>query len=338
MKKSSGSYWSDSVNVNPSDNIEFKIEIHSTGDKTAEDVIVKDILPSKISYQGDLRIDGSYSSYNITSGGGINIGDMSSGRTKTIIFDAQVYSSGNFSSGVTSLTNYARVYADDISQKEDTAIVRVQKDTIIDGYPNLTISKLTKNIANQHQYWHESITAKPGDKIAFYIKVKANSNYTVTDVTVRDILPYNISYLGKLKIDGSYVSGDIVSGINIGSLSPYQSKIITFEARVADSEMFAFGQTTLLNTASAYGSGITKTDTATIIVSRTDVAGATDVITGISDELLNYLILPFLMALASVFLFRNQLFQFDEWMTLKARNNKEYQFKKALNKLSSARR
>ena len=53
---------------------------------------------------------------------------------------------------------------------------------------------------------------------------------------------------------------------------------------VAGTANFAFGATTLVNTVSVYNTSISRTDTASVNVVKTQVLGATDVPTGILDS------------------------------------------------------
>jgi len=53
----------------------------------------------------------------------------------------------------------------------------------------------------------------------------------ISKVTVAVNIPAEIASLGNLQINGVSVSGDIVSGIDMGSLSAGNAKSITFEGR-----------------------------------------------------------------------------------------------------------
>ena len=53
----------------------------------------------------------------------------------------------------------------------------------------------------------------------------------VNNVNVSANIPSEVASLGNLQVDGVQVSGDIVSGINIGNLAPGTAKSITFEGK-----------------------------------------------------------------------------------------------------------
>jgi uncharacterized repeat protein (TIGR01451 family) len=120
--------WMESVSSNPSDIIQFRITVTNTGTTTARNVIVRDTLPSNLSYWGGLNIDG------IANGGailtGINVGDLYVGQTKTIIFDTKLSPTESFGYGVTTLTNTVSSIGDNISQVNDTAVVTITKTQV----------------------------------------------------------------------------------------------------------------------------------------------------------------------------------------------------------------
>lgn len=123
--------------------------------------------------------------------------------------------------------------------------------------PNLTISKLGRNLSKGQTSFYNSITGDPEDLIEFKISISSIGNSTAYNVIVKDQLPSNMVYVGNLRVDGSSFGGNIIDGINLGSMSPSTSKIITFEARVEDETGFAYGSTTLTNKASVIADGLT---------------------------------------------------------------------------------
>ncbi len=152
------------------------------------------------------------------------------------------------------------------------------------GTQDLSVNKLGRNLSDNTAYG-EVTTSDPGEVIEFHIFITATGNSILNDVIVKDTLPANMSYLGSLKIDDvSFVGGNILTGLNIGTLNPQQTKKITFQALVAQAANFAFGTTNLVNTVSVYNSSVSRTDTASVNVVRTEVKGATDVPTGVLDS------------------------------------------------------
>jgi len=175
------------------------------------------------------------------------------------------------------------------------------------GNTSLSISKLARNITKGQTIFYQTINANPGDNLEFYIAVSPNGSDTVENVVVSDILPGRITYGGNVRVDGNPMVGvqNIASGINIGSLTPGQTKVIIFEGQVSSAENFGFGMTTLINTGMATGNNISSTTSISQInVTRTQVAGATtSVSTGITDYLYSYLLLISLLSFLLYVLF-----------------------------------
>lgn len=293
--------WVSTVYAEPDDIIEFRIIVTSRGDETAEDVIVKDSLPSKMEFYDDLEIDGRSSSKDIEDG--IDIGDLRSGRSKTITYEVQIDDEDRFSSGTTDLTNLARVWADNVSQKNDLVRVKVTKEG--EEKSALFIAKRGRNVTQGKTLWVNTISAKPGEIIEFRIKITSTGDERAEDVVVSDILPSKMNYIGSLKIDGDSVSGDIEDGINIGDLRPDDSKIITFKALLASEDNFNFGITNLTNTGKVRADNVSlKSESAIVKVTRTQVAGATTVVTGAMDYIYLSLLMVFLLSICLYLIFQ----------------------------------
>ncbi len=296
-----GTGWQESVSADPNDQLSFSLQVTSNGTTDATNTQIQDILPSQIIYQGNVKIDGYYNGGNITSG--INIGTLVVGQSKTITFDVQVTSASNFSGyGSISLTNTARVWADGISYIQDTAVINVYQNYIPVPTPtNFSVSKLVRNLSDGTS-WQEVVAADPGELVSFSIQITAGSGGTAQNVVVKDTLPLKVTYQGNLKVDNVASSGDIINGLNIGTLSSGQIKTITFDAIVSGTSQFVYGTTELINTALAYNTNYSTSDTAKITVTKATVAGAiTEIPTGVNPLYLA-LIIAFIFSLGFYFL------------------------------------
>lgn len=163
-----------------------------------------------------------------------------------------------------------------------TAVVNVGQ--IIIG-EDISVVKYARNLSKNTLY-ATVMPASPSDLIEFRILVSPNGNTTLTNLAIRDTLPSNMIYSGNLKVDGSPIvgAGDILTNLNLGTMSPQQTKTISFEAVIASADKFGFGQTDLVNTVLVYNTALAKTAAATIRVNKTEVKGITDVPTGIFDN------------------------------------------------------
>lgn len=124
-----GGSFGDSTIAAPSQTVEFKVVVRNTGNTDAQNVTARDVLPNKLTYvNGTLTINGSSASNdNQFFGAGLNVGTLVVNESKTFIFRATVAAQNEFSVGTTQLTNTAYAWATNVSQKQDSATVTVEK-------------------------------------------------------------------------------------------------------------------------------------------------------------------------------------------------------------------
>ncbi len=295
-----GTGYKNSITADPGEDIEFQIKVSSIGTTTAYNVVVTDEMPSDIIYRGDLRVNGISHTGSITSG--LNLGSMAAGTIKTITFDAEIASEDNFNYGTNILTNTARVNATSLSEVIDSVSLSVLRTQPLST--QFDVEKKVRNVSKGQSNWYEIVTAKPADKIAFQIVVSNGNDTAASDVIVKDGMPEKIAWYGNLKLDGEPIDGDIVDGIDIGDLEPGESKTITFEALLGQKNSFIFGTTGVINSALAYNTELSRTDTAKVNVQRAAVAGeVTEVPTGILNNVVMSLGITFLLTYCLLLVF-----------------------------------
>ena len=123
---SDGTGWLTVVSADPGEVLYFSIQV--TAGNNIQNVSVRDILPVKINYEGELKLDDVLTSGDILNG--LNIGDLSAGQTRTISFKAIVAGNGQFSYGTTELTNTATVTGSNSSSVSGTAKVNVTRGAV----------------------------------------------------------------------------------------------------------------------------------------------------------------------------------------------------------------
>ncbi len=137
-----------------------------------------------------------------------------------------------------------------------------------------TMNKMvSKHGANK---WTDSYTAQPGEVVDYLIEYKNVGGAQHDDVTLRDTLPANMTYVSDSYNDSTkFHYGDAGKniangvGINIGSYLPGASAWAIFSARVADVNQLTCGNNKLVNTAKVTTGGGSISDTADVIVSKT---------------------------------------------------------------------
>lgn len=146
-------------------------------------------------------------------------------------------------------------------------------DVIYTSYPDLNVYKTVKNVTKGEGAWQKITSTNQGDTIAFSIKVASTGRGQANNVSVRDTLPYQFSYItGTTKIDDGYASDNLfsTSGLFLGYIPEGQTRTITFEASVTSTGSAYSGTNTYTNYAYARGDNIyERSDTAEVVVSST---------------------------------------------------------------------
>ncbi len=202
----------------------------------------------------------------------------------------------------TSYTYYLRDGTSTSSERLDRVVCKTRKEDKEEE--DLDIEKSVKSLERDTTY-SNSLDASPGELISYRIRVYAN-NADAKDVVLKDSAPDRISFDGNLKLDGSSVSGDIRDGIDIGDISKGDYKTVTFDARIAPRDEFLIATTSMTNVARATSENDSVTDKATVHVKREDPKEPpTTAPTGITgNPTMDYVVLPFLLALIVFILFR----------------------------------
>ncbi len=105
------------------------------------------------------------------------------------------------------------------------------------GTPNQTqnasviISIFGQKESDQTQ-WGKNISTVNNDKINFLLVVKNISNLPINNVLIKTDITNNIKYADNLKIDNFSLAGNIVSGVDLGTIPPKTSRVIYFTGSV----------------------------------------------------------------------------------------------------------
>jgi len=128
-------------------------------------------------------------------------------------------------------------------------------DCKIAGTTALSVSFFSKQDSSSDQ-WQKTAQVPSDSQIYFMISVVNNSATQADNVVISANIPNEISSLGNLQLNGVPVTGDIVSGIDIGSIAPSVTKSVTFEGKTQTISASATKQAT----ATSNVSGATQSD------------------------------------------------------------------------------
>jgi len=85
--------------------------------------------------------------------------------------------------------------------------------------------------------WLKELDLQKNEPVDFLVVVKNRSDKTLDNISVRAELPDDIAYEGGLKMEGVSLSGDIISGVNIGSLGPNSASALTFKGKTGSGNL-----------------------------------------------------------------------------------------------------
>jgi uncharacterized repeat protein (TIGR01451 family)/fimbrial isopeptide formation D2 family protein len=224
------SVYTKSIAANPGDQVQFQIQVSSTGTDTVQNVVVNDTMPSNL-----IVNSGSTS---------VNLGNMIPGSTQTINIFATVSSS----SGNGNWINTATATSSNAGTVSDQATVVVNSNNTS---AQLSLTKEVRNVSNNSNlFFSSSTSAAAGDRLEYRLTVRNNSlvNYA-NNVRVTDFLPSGINYIpGSFQIDGGTNYGNLFNGSQyLGNLFGGQSRTITYRAAIASN----VSGSTLINSANA---------------------------------------------------------------------------------------
>ncbi len=171
----------------------------------------------------------------------------------------------------------------------------------------LAIAKYARNLSSGKLNWSTFASASPSDIMQFALLVKANGPQDLHNVVVKDTLPSSLIYKGGLTINNTPSSGDIIAGINLGTIFAGQTKTVVYRAQVSLPQNFSLGMTTLANSVSVKATEAYASASSTIIVSKTGILGeAITIDTGLTNNILeDSFLLPLLIILSTAWLYKS---------------------------------
>jgi uncharacterized repeat protein (TIGR01451 family) len=142
-----------------------------------------------------------------------------------------------------------------VSEISDTAFVTV---IVAPQTLSMSLTKMGMNTTRGETAEHSPVAASPTQTIQFVLRVRNTSAGSLTNVTLRDVVPQGITAIaGSVRV-GGVAASDILttSGLNIGTLAPGQEAVVTFSGRVVTARELPMGTTTLINTVQAMADNV----------------------------------------------------------------------------------
>ncbi|RLF33035.1 MAG: hypothetical protein DRM98_02910 [Thermoplasmata archaeon] len=213
-----GGSWVDSGSFTIGDNVQFKITVTNTGDVDLDSyVLVTDDLPGFLTYNYDASIPpSSTGDYHIEW----EIGSLSIGETKDIIFSANANAVGNGDNiaSVEGKHNCLPPVSD-----SDTVHILVEEQ----AQPDVEIVKKVWKGGS----WVDSASFNVGDDVSFQLTVTNTGNVDLDSyVILEDDLPGFLSYNGDASPPHTSSSSHHIEWNNLAPLGQGDSIIIVFSA------------------------------------------------------------------------------------------------------------
>ncbi len=142
--------------------------------------------------------------------------------------------------------------------------------------PQFTVEKKVRIVGDSDKTWKKTVNAKVGDKVEFQIEYRNVDTKTQEHITIRDILPnnlsfvegsavlYNTTYPKGVKYDGHTL---IDNGLRIGSYLGNSNAFMRFTAEVVDKDL-ACGSNTLVNWGRASVDDVVRQDYARVVLNK----------------------------------------------------------------------
>ena len=235
----------DNRTPNEGDVINYTITVTNNGGATATNLVVTDNLPSGLTYTQAIPSSGAWNAPNWT------IGSLAPGSSETLILSVLV------EPGTLGLT-----LVNTISNSQDQTDTN---QTLDDNTESITVQsadlEVIKTVSNN--------SPKEGDTIVYTITVENKGPFDATGVSLEDVLPTGITYVGHFANTGSYNQG---TGLwTIGSINNGDTATLTINVTVNANTAF----NSITNTTSNLKADQADPDSSNNVSSVTIVPGST---------------------------------------------------------------
>lgn len=125
-------------------------------------------------------------------------------------------------------TDYAKYCGGETGQHQE----QVKSESLVELKNEDINVSITGKKASDSGDFQENINVVAGDKISFLAEIENKSDFSAQDVLLKIDFGEEIAYDGGLKIDDIESAGDLISGLNLGTIPPKIKKKILFSGSV----------------------------------------------------------------------------------------------------------
>lgn len=198
--------------------ITFTLNLPNTGNTTATDVTIIDILNSNLTFVPNSFTVNGQTIPNADLSTGVNIGSIPGGNTAIVTFQATVATLPTLDpiSNAASTTYH---YVVDPSQPPIT----------ISNQSNTTTTQINSAILTAQKNSNVA-TVDIGQDIVYTVTITNSGNVSATNVIFTDLIPDGTSFEpNSFTLNGTTIpNADLITGVPIGDIAPNQSVIVAF--------------------------------------------------------------------------------------------------------------